>query len=307
MLAQMRVLRTPDERFSDLPGYPFAPRDVETRDEAGTVLRIGYVDEGPEKAPPVLLLHGEPSWSYLYRHMIPVIAGAGLRAVAPDMVGFGRSDKPTEIADHTYARHVDWMGRFVAELDLRDVTLVAQDWGGLIGLRLVVEQTERFARVVTANTFLPTGDQDMPEIWHAFRQVVGVAETLSVSRIVQTGTTTDLDTDVLAAYDAPFPDESYKAGPRAMPELVPYRPDNPASEPNRRAWERLRALELPFLTAFADQDPITAGADRILQREIPGAHGQPHTTIRGAGHFLQEDRGEEFAQVVVDFVAATSG
>jgi haloalkane dehalogenase len=303
----MRVLRTPDERFEGLPGYPFAPRYEEIPDGEGGRLRVHYVDEGRRGAAPVLLLHGEPSWSYLYRKMIPVIVGAGHRAVAPDLVGFGRSDKPAARADYTYQRHVDWMRSFLRAVDLRGVTLVGQDWGGLIGLRLVAEEGERFARVVAANTMLPTGDQSPGEAflrWQRFSQEVPVFPT---GRIVQGGCVSQLPPEVVAAYDAPFPGEEYKEGARAFPPLVPTRPDDPASEPNRRAWKELERWRKPFLTAFSDQDPITRGGDRFLQERIPGAKGQPHATIAGAGHFLQEDRGEELARAVVDFIARTPG
>jgi haloalkane dehalogenase len=301
----MKVLRTPDERFANLSGYPFAPHYAEVPSGAGGRLRVHYVDEGPREAPPVLLLHGEPSWSYLYRKMIPPIVAAGQRAVAPDLVGFGRSDKPAERAEYSYQRHVDWMHAWLEILDLRRITLVCQDWGGLIGLRLVAERPGRFDRVVAANTFLPTGDTPPGDAflgWQRFSQTV---PELPVGRILQAGTATDLPPEVVAAYEAPFPDESYKAGARQFPMLVPIRPDDPASEPNRQAWKALGAFHRPFLTAFSDGDPITRGGDAALRERIPGALGLAHATIRGAGHFLQEDRGEELARVVLDFVAAT--
>jgi haloalkane dehalogenase len=296
----MELLRTPDERFRSLPGYPFAPHYL----DAGGV-RIHYVDEGPRAAAPVLLLHGEPSWSYLYRKMIPVVTAAGLRAVAPDLVGFGRSDKPSRREDYTYQRHVDWMRAVLEGLDLRDVTLVAQDWGGLIGLRLVAEHPTRFARVVAANTFLPTGDVPLGPAFEAWRQYSQETPDFHVGGIVRGGCVTDLPAEVVAAYDAPFPDDRYKQGARQFPMLVPSSPDDPAAAPNRRAWEVLRRWEKPFLTAFSDSDPITQGADRRLREAIPGARGLDHPTIAGAGHFLQEDRGEELARVVVDFVRRT--
>jgi haloalkane dehalogenase len=297
----MEILRTPDERFANLPGYPFEPHYVEVDG-----VRIHYVHEGPRTAAPVLLLHGEPSWSYLYRKMIPVLLQAGLRVVAPDLVGFGRSDKPARREDYTYQRHVDWMLGFVCTLDLEDVTLVCQDWGGLIGLRLVAEHGHRFARVVAANTFLPTGDQPVPPAFLAWQKFSQEVPELPIGQIIQMGCVTTLPPEVIAAYEAPFPDERYKAGARQFPLLVPTRPDDPASEPNRKAWQALQRWKKPFLTAFSDQDPITRGADLLLQSLIPGAAGQPHTTIQGAGHFLQEDKGEELARVVVDFVRSTS-
>jgi haloalkane dehalogenase len=299
----VRLLRTPDDRFTDLPDFPFEPQYAELDDPHEGRIRVGYVEAGPADGPVVLLLHGEPSWSFLYRKMLPVLASAGLRAIAPDLVGFGRSDKPANQSDHTYARHVEWMRAFAFEaLDLHDVTLVGQDWGGLIGLRLVAEHPTRFARVVASNTGLPSGDHDMPPEWHAFREAVEKAPVLDVARFVQSGCASKLPDAVRAAYDAPFPNETYKAGPRAMPGLVPYRPDNPATEANRAAWKVLTELELPFLVAFSDGDPITGGLAPILQRSMKGARGLEHPVIAGAGHFLQEDAGEELAEHVARFV-----
>jgi haloalkane dehalogenase len=300
----MQHVRTPDDRFANLPDFPFAPNYVEVDDTEGGKLRVHYLDEGPSDGPVVLMLHGEPSWCFLYRKMVPVFVAAGYRCIAPDLIGFGRSDKPTERSDYTYARHVEWMRATLFDhLSLRDVTLVCQDWGGLIGLRLVGEHPERFARVVVANTYLPTGDRPPGkgfEWWLDFSQTV---EDFAVGFIVNGGCTTDLTDDVVAAYDAPFPDDSYKAGARQFPTLVPITPDNPASDANRKSWETLRAFDKPVLTAFSDSDPITGGGDVSFREEVPGARGQPHTTIEGGGHFLQEDRGEELAKVVVDWMA----
>ena len=303
----MEALRTPDERFASLPDFPFAPHYLDVADGEGGALRVHYVDEGPPDADPVLLLHGEPSWSFLYRKMVPVIAAAGLRVVAPDFVGFGRSDKPSKRTDYTYARHVDWMRTVVEQLELSGITLFGQDWGGLIGLRLAAKEEGRFARIVAANTFLPTGDRPPGDAFLAWQKFSQETETFPVGRIVNGGCTTDLTPDVIAAYDAPFPDESYKEGARQFPMLVPTRPDDPASEANRRAWEVLHRWDKPFLTAFSDSDPITGGADRVLRADIPGTTGRAHTTIEGGGHFLQEDRGEQLARVVVDFIGATPG
>ncbi|MBM3673973.1 MAG: alpha/beta fold hydrolase [Actinobacteria bacterium] len=304
----MEVLRTPDERFAALPGYPFAPHHVEVpRGDGSGALRVHYVDEGPADAPEtVLMLHGEPSWSYLYRTMIPIVTAAGHRAVAPDLPGFGRSDKPAERADYTYGRHVGWMAAFLEALDLRDVTLVCQDWGGLIGLRLVAERPERFARVVAANTFLPTGDRSPGDAFLAWRKYSQEVEHFQVGRIVNGGCTTDLPPEVVAAYDAPFPNDRFKAGARQFPTLVPAAPDDPASEANRAAWKALEQWDKPFLTAFSDHDPVTTGGEGRMQRLIPGARGQAHTTISGGGHFLQEDRGPELATVVLDLIARTA-
>ena len=305
----MDALRTPDDRFEDLPGYPFAPHYLEvTADDGAGPLRLHHLDEGPADAPEtVLLLHGEPSWSFLYRHMIPVLTGAGHRCVAPDLIGFGRSDKPVARDDYTYQRHVDWLrDALFDQLDLTDLTLVCQDWGGLLGLRLGAEHPERFRRVVAANTFLPTGDRDPGEGFASWRRFSQEVEDFAVGFIVNGGCATDLAPEVVAAYDAPFPDDAYKAGARQFPVLVPITPDDPSSEPNRRAWESLRQFDKPFLCAFSDKDPVTGGADRALLRDIPGCEGQPHTTIEGGGHFLQEDRGPELAAVVNDFIARTA-
>jgi haloalkane dehalogenase len=300
----MEALRTPDERFTALPAFPFAARYVTVADGEGGELRVHYLDEGGTDAPVTLLLHGEPSWCFLYRKMIPVLVEAGYRCVAPDLVGFGRSDKPVERTDYTNSRHTEWMRSTIFDhLDLRDINLVCQDWGGLIGLRLVGEHPDRFATVTAANTFLPTGDTPPGEgflRWQRFSQSV---EDFDVGFIVNTGTHTDLADDIVAAYNAPFPDDAYKAGARQFPILVPTTPDDPASEANRKAWETLRGWKKPFLTAFSDQDPVTRGGERVLQREIPGCQGQPHTTIEGGGHFLQEDCGEQLARVVVDWLS----
>jgi haloalkane dehalogenase len=295
---RMDVLRTGEERFAGLPGFGYEPRYA---DVGG--LRMAYVEAGPADGEPVLLLHGEPSWSFLYRTVMPVLAQAGLRAIAPDMIGFGRSDKPAEMADHSFARHVEWTRALAFDaLDLRGVTLVGQDWGGLIGLRLVAEHGDRFARVVAANTGLPTGDQPMPDVWLRFREVVRTAPTLDVPRLIQSGCQTTLPADVLAAYQAPFPAPEYLAGPRAMPNLVPTTPDDPAAEANRAAWGQLAAWDKPFLVAFSDRDPITGGMAPILKQVIPGAAGIGHPVISGAGHFLQEDAGERLGEVIAGFI-----
>jgi haloalkane dehalogenase len=291
----MDILRTPDERFAAIPDF-FEPHYMEVG------LRIHYVDEGPKNAPVVLMLHGEPSWSFLYRKVIRVVAAAGMRVVAPDLVGFGRSDKPARREDYTYQRHVDWMTAFVEKLDLKEVTLLCQDWGGLIGLRLVAEHPDRFARVVAANTLLPTGDRKPPDAFFVWRQFSQDVSEFPTSKIIQSACVTRLSEAELAAYDAPYPDESYKSGARQFPMLVPVTPDDPASAANRRAWEVLERWDKPFLTLFGDQDPITRGGDKVLQAKIPGTQGQPHAVLTGAGHFLQEDVGEELGKRVVDFI-----
>jgi len=271
----MQTLRTPDDRFADLPGYDFSPHYADVADSEGGTLRMHYLREGDPSAPVVLLLHGEPSWSYLYRKMIPVLTAAGLQIVAPDLVGFGRSDKPAERTDYTFARHVEWVRELL------------------------------FDRVVAANTFLPTGDTNPGDAFFAWQKFSQEVDVFPTGGIVRGGCAKPVAPEVEAAYDAPFPDESYKAGARQFPLLVPSRPDDPAHDANVAAWVGLAAFERPFLCAFSDSDPITKGADRNLKERIPGAKGQPHTTIVGGGHFLQEDCGEELAEVVVSFVAST--
>ncbi|HEY5640038.1 MAG TPA: haloalkane dehalogenase [Dehalococcoidia bacterium] len=301
----MKALRTPDEQFAGLPGWSFEPKYLEVPDGEGGTLRMHYVDEGPADAAPVLLLHGEPSWAYLYRKMIPVITAAGHRAVAPDLIGFGRSDKPAEKSDYTFQRHVDWLKSFIEQLGLTDITLFGQDWGSLIGLRIAAEDPNRFARIAIGNGGLPTGDQTPGEAFLRWQQFSQESPAFDIGRIVQGGTATTLTDEVVAAYAAPFPDDSFKAGARIFPSLVPTKPDDPAAPANRKAWEVLQKWERPFLTTFSDSDPITKGGERILQAMIPGTKGQPHATIAGGGHFLQEDKGEELARVLVEWIAAT--
>ena len=293
----MKVLRTPDEQFLNLPGFDFEPHYTDIGD-----MRIHYVDEGPADAAPVLLLHGEPSWSYLYRTMIPPIAEAGLRAIAPDLIGFGKSDKPADQSDYTYESHVAWMKQFLQNADLRNITLVCHDWGSLIGLRLAAENEHRFDRIVLANGGLPTGDGKMPTVFRIWRAFARFSPWFPIGRIVQAGTVSEIPPEVVAAYDAPFPDSSYKAGARAFPKLVPTTPNDPAAPANRAAWDIFRNWQKPFLTSFSDRDPITRGLDKAFVARVPGAKNQPHTTIRDAGHFLQEEQGPEFAQVIIDFV-----
>ena len=303
----MQTVRTPDDRFDDLPDFPFAPNYAEVpAGDDGATLRVHYLDEGPADAAPVLLMHGEPTWSYLYRTMIPPLVAAGHRVIAPDLVGFGRSDKPTEQADHTYARHVEWMSALIFDhLDLSDLTFFGQDWGGLIGLRLVAAQPDRFARVVVGNTGLPTGHGAPSEAFLAWQEFSQNTEEFPVGAIIGGGCATKPADEVIAAYDAPFPDDTYKAGARIMPALVPTSLDDPASADNLAAWQVLEGFDRPFLTAFSDGDPITGGGEAPFQAKVPGASGQPHTIIEGGGHFLQEDRGPELAQVINEFIAAT--
>jgi haloalkane dehalogenase len=295
----MQLLRTPDEAFTGITDFPYEPL-YGTLDDG---VRMAYVAAGPEGGQPVVLMHGEPTWSYLWRSVIPVLADAGLRVIAPDLVGFGRSDKPAQMSDHTYARHVEWMRALLFDrLDLRGVTVVGHDWGGLIGLRVATENADRVARIVTTNTGLPTGDQAMPEVWLRFRDAVRNAEVLDIGRFVRSGCLTELPAAVEAAYAAPFPDETFKAAPRIMPDLIPTTPDNPASAANRTAWQRLSTWDKPFLVAFSDRDPITGGMAPILARTVPGNHA---VTVPGAAHFIQEDAGPQLAREIARFVAAT--
>ena len=299
----METLRTPEDRFADIPDFPYEPHYCELGDDEGGQLRVAWIEAGPAHADPVLMLHGEPTWSFLYRKMIPVLVATGHRVICPDLVGFGRSDKPTRLEDHTYARHVEWLRALSFDVpDLHRVTLVAQDWGGLLGLRLAAEHPDRFGRIVVANTGLPTGDFNMPEIWWRFREAIQSAPTVDVGLFVESGCQRPIDPAVRAAYNAPFPDDSYCIGPRVMPGLLPTTPDNPASEPNRRAWAALSASPTPMLVAFSDGDPITGAMAPIFREHMQGAKGIDHPTIHDAGHFLQEDAGEELARHVVDFL-----
>jgi haloalkane dehalogenase len=333
----MKKLRTPDERFADLPGYRFEPRYTDVPDGAGGVLRVHHVDEGPRDAPIVLCMHGQPTWSYLYRHMIPILTGAGLRVLAPDLVGFGRSDKPAAREDYTYQRQVDWLTAWAIENDVRDATFFGQDWGGLIGLRIVAENPDRFARVVIANTGIPVPGNIPKERMKAYRDFRANAPTPSLAEMVEALSSPDpskpemtfafwqkwcwetedlpvamviagstdgrmLSAEEVAAYDAPFPDPSYKMGPRAMPSQVPVLPDDPSVPANRRAWEVFEEWEKPFVCCFTDNDPITAGGQVGFMERVPGAHEQPHRTIKGGGHFLQEGRPAEVCEVIIEVV-----
>ena len=298
----MKALRTPDERFVSLPGYDFEPHYVEISDG----LRVHYLDEGPADAAPVLLMHGEPSWCFLYRTMIPVLVEAGHRCIAPDLVGFGRSDKPTEQSDYSFAAEVAWMSEVLFDhLDLRDITFFGQDWGSLIGLRLVAAQPDRYARVVIGNGGLPTGDRPPNEAFLAWQNFAKTADDFPIGGIISGGCATRLTPEVVAAYDAPFPDDTYKAGTRVFPSLVPTSPDDPAHDDNVKAWDVLRAFDKPFLCAFSDSDPITKGGERQFIGHVAGTEGLDHTKIEGAGHFLQEDKGPELAAVINRFIAAT--
>lgn len=315
------VLRTPDDRFAGLPGFPHRPRYVTVDDPLLGPLRMHYVDAGPADAPPVLLLHGQPTWSFLWRRVITVLAGRGHRVIAPDLIGFGRSDKPARHTDHTVASHVDWTGQLVDRLDLRQATLVGQDWGGPIGLAVVFgPRPDRFDRLVVTNTILHTCEPELGGApgWanHVDGRGRSVVQSdlldyvLATQRIpdlrpgvfVRFATAAPVTDEVAAAYDAPFPDESFKAGPRQLPVLIPLTMTDPAAALGRRVWDELSRWDRPLLTAFSDGDPASSGWDRVFQARVPGAAGRRHHTIEGAGHFLQEDRGEELGAVVADFI-----
>ncbi|MDO3720559.1 haloalkane dehalogenase [Marinobacter sp. chi1] len=293
----MDFLRTPEHRFHNLPDYPFEPRYVEVEG-----LRMHYVDEGPADARPILMLHGEPSWSYLYRHMIALCVAKGHRVVAPDLIGFGKSDKPTDINAYSYQQHMDWMQSFLDQTELTDITLVCQDWGSLLGLRLAAENSDRFRAIVVGNGMLPTGDQKVPPVFKLWKGFALNTPWFPVARIVNLGSARTLTKDEMRAYDAPFPDKTYKAGARAFPALVPIAPDDPAAPANRAAWKVLETWDKPFLTTFSSGDPITRGGDAYMQGRIPGAEGQPHTTLQG-GHFLQEDSPMAFSNAIIDLMA----
>ena len=297
----MKVLHTPDERFADLEGYAFEPHYIHVTDEDGTAIRIHHVDEGPRDAAPILLMHGNPTWAYLYRKFVPPLAAAGHRVVAVDLVGCGRSDKPAERADYTQARHVDWLTKWLMRVDLRDVTLFCQDWGGTLGLHLVAAHPERFARVVAANTGIPLGEgeSDFMKMW------VGImrdAKEFPMQQALPSGMIHAITPGEFAAYQAPFPDPSYEAGICQFPLLIAVQPDNPGVPANCAAWEKLGRFDKPFLTLFGAKDPVARGAEKRLQEHVPGAAGQAHHVFPNASHFIQEDVPDELVERILAFV-----
>lgn len=295
----MKVLRTPEACFANIPDYPFAPHYL----WVGDGLRMHYLDEGLQSGPPVLLLHGEPTWSFLYRKMVAPLVAAGFRVVVPDLIGFGKSDKPAALSDYSYAAHMDWLGALVAQLALKDITLFGQDWGSLLGLRLAAEQPDRFGRIMVSNGFLPTGQQPTPPAFRLWRAFASYSPVFPIGRIVQAGCVQALSTAERAAYDAPFPSDAFKAGARAFPRLVPTDARDPAVPANRAAWRGLRSFDKPFLCVFGKNDPILGRGDRPLIAHVPGAAGQPHERIRG-GHFIQEDAGPELARRLIAWTSA---
>lgn len=302
----MKALRTPAERFDGLLDYDFSENFALVDDHEGSRLRVHYVDEGPRDSDPIVLMHGEPTWSYLYRHMITHLVAEGHRVIAPDLVGFGKSDKPSEQRDYTYARHVSWMAQTLFDhLSIRNATIFGQDWGGLIGLRLVAAEPERFSRVVMSNTGLPTGDRPLSEAFMAWQKYSQSTPSFEVGKIVRGGCSVRPSEEIVAAYDAPFPDDSYKAGARILPSLVPTSIDDPSHRDNVIAWGVLERFERPFLCCFGDSDPVTKGGDAVFIRRVPGARGQAHVTIAGGGHFIQEDRGAELSRLIHEFIVAS--
>ena len=279
----MDVYRTPDARFAQLPDWPFAPQYHQVTPD----LRLHYVDEGPRDAPVMLMLHGEPTWGYLYRHMIGPVVAAGYRAVVPDLIGFGRSDKPTDAGQFSYAGHVAWMRHWLEALDLTNITLACQDWGSLIGLRLATAMPDRFAAIVLSNGGLPAGNVNARafRIWRAFSRYSPV---FPIARIIQAGTKRRFSPAEFAAYDAPFAARLAKAAARIFPSLVPVDDNNPAVPDQLAAWAVLERWDKPFLCAFSDGDPITRGGDAMFRDRVPGARGLAHRTLKG-GHFIQED------------------
>lgn len=293
-------LRTDEARFAAVPDFPYAPHYTMVGG-----LRVAYIDEGPRDAPAVLLMHGEPTWSFLYRKMIPVLLQAGFRVIAPDLIGFGRSDKPTRAADYSYLHHVLWMSAWLETLDLQRLTLFCQDWGSLVGLRMVAAAPQRFDRVVLANGGLPTGTTPVPRAFKIWRAFARYSPWFPIGRIVKAGCLDGLTPQEVAAYDAPFPTRAHRVAARVFPGFVPTTPDNPERERNEAAWAVFERWEKPFLTLFSNRDPVTRGGHRIWHQRVPGAKGQPHAVTRGAGHFLQEDRGAEVAQAIAAFIRAT--
>jgi haloalkane dehalogenase len=296
---KMQYLTTPAKYFEHLPNYPFSEKHVKI--DAISGMRMHFVDEGERNSPIILMLHGEPSWSFLYREMITVAVEAGFRVIAPDLIGFGKSDKPTSQESYTYANHLIWLECFLEKLNLKNINLICQDWGGLLGLRLVAKYPDKFLTVVAANTFLPTGDEgasDAFKKWQSYSQTV---TEFPVGSVIQNATCKALNEEIVNAYNAPFPTEEYKAGVRKFPLLVPTTPYNVESENNRQAWLCLNEFNKPFLTVFGDSDPITKGAEKALQHRIPGCIGQNHIILPKGGHFLQEDVGKALITASINF------
>lgn len=301
----MQVLKTPESAFANITDFPYTPHYVQVTDTVSSEITMAYYQAGPKDGHTILLMHGEPTWAYLYRKMIPTLVEAGFNVLAPDLIGFGRSDKLERREDYTYARHVIWVKEWFNQVVKGPVTLFCQDWGGLLGLRLVADMPERFAGVMVSNTGLPTGDQPPSEAFTKWRRFSQDVPAFPTSSIIQGATVSELSEHTLKAYDAPFPSEEYKAGARMFPLLVPASPDSVEAQSNRNAWERLRQFKKPFMTAFGDSDPVTAGGDSIFQKLVPGCEGIEHAVIKDGGHFIQEDKGEELAALLKRFIEQT--
>lgn len=289
------IIRTPDHHFENLKDYPFQANYLQINEN----LRMHYVDQGKKENPVALLLHGEPSWSYLYRHMIPILSDQ-FRVIAPDLIGFGKSDKFTHREDYSYQNHMDWMTTFITQLDLNNIVLFCQDWGGLLGLRLITQMSDRFQMVIASNTTLPTGQVELPKAFMQWREFSQHSESFDIARVIDSGTAEKLSQDAYEAYNAPFPSEEYKAGARIFPPLVPFEYDDPECVKNREAWEILKQWTKPFLTIFGSEDAIMIGAEKVFQKLVPGAQDQDHKILH-AGHFIQEEKGAELAQMIIDF------
>jgi haloalkane dehalogenase len=298
----MTVLRTPDDRFDDLPEFGFEPHYVTVHDPGLGELRMHYVAEGEPGGTTVLILHGEPAWSFMFRRTVPVLAAAGLRVIVPDLIGFGRSDKPSRPADYSYSSHVRWLTEFADTLGLADAVLLGHDWGGLLGLRLVTGRPGLARAYVACNHGYPTGDMSPNDALRQWQEFAASTPEFDVSAIVARACTTSLPAAVLRGYDAPYPGEEYKAGARVFPALIPVRPDDPSAEAVRASRAVLAASPMPFLTVYGEQDPIGGAADTMFQSLVPGASGQPHVRLANAGHNMPEDAGETLGAIVADFV-----
>ena len=298
----MQFISTPLQCFENLHEYPFKENFISVTDKEGNTAKMHFVEEGSGPIN-ILLLHGQPSWSYLYRNVIHALKGVAAKIIAPDLIGFGKSSKATKQENYTYSRHVEWLQNFLEKKELNNIVMFCQDWGGLLGLRIAAFQPERFSAIIAANTFLPTGAGNMPEEWLAFKKLCEKASRLPIRKIIQSGCTTQLTDGIKTAYAAPFPSEDYIQAARIFPRLIPLTKDHPEARINQEAWQSLRNYDKPFITAFSDKDPITHRIDLLLKRMVQGAKNRKHPTIHGGGHFLQEDRPKEVANVIRNVIS----